>query len=307
MRPVKGGIIRVQPAYPFMFKHGSVFGVTLISDVHIGAPNVDLALFKQDLKTAAEHDDRILINGDLWDFIIASDKKRFSPDVLHPRLHGRRDIVNAAIDWAEELLTPYAHLIDMVGCGNHETSIEKHCSLDPVSILVNRLQQSLPTKHKDHLIHHGGFCGFIDYRFKYDEPNPDEVRRGNKRWVVYYHHGSGGNAPVTKGLIDFNRRDTYVDADVIWLGHKHNKLSVHARKLFCPLTSKSIGVREVRHIMTGAYFDTYRTQSQDSIKEHGRRSNYAADAGMAPQGKGAVRVELHFGPANKNYQMRVIQ
>jgi hypothetical protein len=37
-----------------------------------------------------------------------------------------------------------------------------------------------------------------------------------------YNHGSGGSAPVTRGLIQTNRQAVFLpDADIVWNGHNH--------------------------------------------------------------------------------------
>jgi hypothetical protein len=296
-KPILGGFVICRPK-PVMI--GS--GIHLMSDLHIGAPQVNYTLIKKELRDAAEIGDRIVLNGDIFDGILASDRKRFAPDCLHPRLHGRKDILNAAIDWAVELLSPYAHLIDMIGVGNHETALEKHHNVDAARILVYDLTRKLPKQHKDHVIHYGGYTGFIDYRVK-SLTKKKTISVG--RWVLYYHHGSGGSAPVTKGMIDFNRKDTWIDADCIWLGHKHNRWNASLEKLSCPLQGDAPDTKEVRHIMTGAYMKTYVGQSQKSLRKHGRRSNYAADAGLGPQGQGGARVA--FGRRHNGFSVTVTQ
>jgi len=290
--PIMGGMMICRPA-PIFLRGGKSQGFSLMSDLHIGANNVDYERIKRDVNRMVELGDRGLINGDLLDLIVASDKKRFSPDCLHPRLQGRRDIVNAAINWAVEILAPAADLIDMIGIGNHETYIEKYSSFDPTQVLIYELQKH--RKNKNHLIHYGGYTGFLDYRIR----DKDDRNHGGLRYVIYYHHGSGAYAPVTKGLIDFNRKDTFIDADLIWLGHKHNRLVVGVEKLSCPREGHEPKVKEVKHVMTGAYFHTYRGQTQRSVRQHGRRSNYAADIGLAPQSKGGARVQLRFVPYSR--------
>ena len=309
-----GGFVISRPK-PIIVNNGYTQGLTLMSDLHIGAPQVDYKLIDKELKLAKENGDRILINGDIWDLILPKDHKRFTPSVLHPRLHGRTDVVNAAIDWAVEILSPYAHLIDMIGLGNHETSIEKFHSLDPLSILIHKLQEQLPAKNKDHQINYGGYTGFVDYRFRWNEGGKveDDNRGGGRnRVVVYYHHGSGADAPVTKGTIDMARKG-WVRADLVWMGHKHVRLSSHILQMSCPEVGVQPVFHDVRQVISGAYFDTYVGQAQDTIRKHGRRTNYAADAGFAPQGKGGARLLLTFvrhtaeGRRIRTFQMQVVQ
>lgn len=306
--PVLGGFVICRPA-PVTWSVGDEFGLTLMSDLHVGAAHVDYRLIKEELARAADLEDRVLINGDVFDMVLTKDVKRFTPDVLHPRLQGRRNIVNEAIEWASELLSPVAHLIDMVGCGNHETKIEQFHNFDPIAALVHELQKAARKKDREHRVHHGGYTGFVDYRLRWANAAgkaPDRKAKG-RRWVLYYHHGSGQGAPVTRGLIDFNRRDTFVHADAIWLGHKHQRLNVTVQKLSCPLEGHEPNVAEVRHVATGAYFQTYCGQSQQSIRRHGRRSNYAADAGLGPGGVGGARVVLRHARDHGPLEVRVIQ
>lgn len=281
--PILGGchICRPRP-----LKGEGPFGLRLMSDLHIGAPQTDYAMIQRELDDALENNDRILINGDLLDLILPKDAKRYSPESVHPRLSRRTDIVNAVIEWGVELLGPVAHLIDMLGIGNHETATTRWHSIDPTLLILYELEKLAKERDPNHTIHYGGYTGFVDYRLRAYEG------RGGSRWVLYYHHGSGGSAPVTKGLIDFNRKDVFVDADMIWMGHKHNRLAVTVEKIRCPKAGDELDVRVVHHVMTGAYMRTYVNQSQASVRRHGRRTNYAADAGLAPGGRGGVRVLL---------------
>lgn len=284
--PILGGLHICRPEPLLIPPNGSV-GLRLMSDLHIGAAHVDYSLIKKEIADAVEKNDRIAVNGDVLDLILPKDHKRYSPTALHPRVADRSDVVNASVDWAVEILSPAAHLINMIGVGNHETAVEKYHATDVTRLLIDKLEAIAMKRGPMHVIHYGGYTGFIDYRLR------SSVRdKGGYRFVVYYHHGSGGNAPVTRGLIDFNRKDTWVDADLIWMGHKHQRLTVAVEKIRCPLQGDEPDVRDVRHVMTGAYFKTYCGQSQASVRQHGRRSNYAADAGLGPGGKGGARVEL---------------
>lgn len=272
-----------------------VFGLTLMSDLHIGAPNIDYGLISEELSRAKEKQDRILLNGDIFDMILPGDIKRFSPTALHPRLQGRDDVVNGQVEWAEELLAPYARQIDMIGTGNHEAVIAKYRSFDPIVELVKRL-----SKRTRHLIYYGGYTGMIDYRFR--------QKHATHRYIVYYHHGAGGDAPITGGMIDAMRKG-WVDANVRWEGHRHSRWARTIQAVTCPTDGYEPVMKDINMILTGSYFDTYRGQIQADMTSGGRRSNYAADRGMAPQGKGGMRIELEFLPASssKPYRVRVIQ
>lgn len=299
-QPVLGGLHICRPQ-TIACEAGDTVGLRLMSDLHLGAAHVDYSLIEKELAEARDHGDRVALNGDVFDLILTKDLKRYSPDTILPALQGRADLVNAAVDLAVVLLAPVAGQIDMIGMGNHEAQVLHRHDTDPLLMLVERLRRHVPAR-SPHVIHYGGYGGFLDYRFRVGK----RAARP-QRFVLFYHHGWGGAAPVTKGMIDFNRKSTWADADAMWMGHKHNRWNGHVQRIGCPDSGDEPDVRDVRHIMTGAYFQTYRGQSQESVRRHGRRSNYAADAGMAPQGMGGARVTLEFAAADAPYQVKVTQ
>lgn len=301
-----GGMFICRPK-PAPYSYNAQLGFWLMSDLHIGAPQVDYARIKKECEDAKANNERILINGDVFDGILKKDQKRYSPSAVHSRLRHRDDQVGAAIEWAIEILSPYADHIDMIGVGNHETALVKHHDIDPVRLLVYELQK----KVKNHTIHYGGYCGFMDYRFfgitKKGKRKGTGAHSQGKRVVFFYHHGSGGDAPVTRGMIAFARLDWIEGADVIWTGHRHTKWNAEIEKIRCPAAGDKPIRRRVREIQTGAYFDTYDGQSQEHFRENGRVSNYAADKACKPHGKGGARVVLTFKQPNEPFEITVTQ
>jgi hypothetical protein len=292
-----GGCTICRPA-PIRVPHGGTVGFSLLSDLHLGAPQVDIPLIQSELDNAKTNGDRIAINGDLLDLILAKDLKRYEPGAVHPHLAGRNDLVNGAIEWADELLSPYIDQIDMLGIGNHETTVSRLSNTDAIKILIHRLESK--RGNPNHLIHYGGYTGFLSYRLIPLTPDgePYWARPGQERvhyLTIFYTHGAGGNSPVTRGMINFARLG-WVQADVLWEGHRHTRWNAHSQTIRCPRTGNQPIVEEQRQIMTGAYFDTYRGQPQDHIRKHGRRSNYAADSAMQPHGKGGARLLVSLIP-----------
>ena len=207
---------------------------------------------------------------------------------------------------AVDIFGPYAELIDMIGSGNHETKVAKHSSIDLTSLLIDRLRAKLPRNSK-HIIHHGGYAGFIDYRFSYKGSGTSSDETRGKRYVVSYYHGSGGNGGVNKGVGGFAKR-MWVRCDLMWLGHLHCRTMNHAATMECPQSGIEPVIKERRHIMTSAYGDIYHGQSQKSIAKHGRRASWAADdQGFAPEGQGGCRVEVKMHPKQLLPEVRVIQ
>ena len=277
-------------------KTSEPFGITLMSDLHIDSAHTNLAAIKKELKAAQENGDRILINGDVFDAILPSDRKRYTPVASRPELRGRIDVLNASIDLAYDLLSPYADQIDMIGIGNHEASMEKHHSIDMVKMLIDKLGPAV--KAPGHVINYGGYTGFVEYVAK--------LSGSSRRLVIYYHHGGGGAAPVTKGIIDFGRIAAYVDSDVTWVGHRHNRITdTSAARLSLPRSGNEPALTQQVAVMTGAYMEHHKGQTQESVRKAGRMASYASDWGLAPQWKGGARLLVTWD-SNREKEIKVI-
>lgn len=290
--PIGGCIISRPP--PREYRIGQQFGFTLMSDLHIGSAFVEYGKIREELQEAKAQGDRILFNGDIIDLILPGDSKRFSQDALHVKLQGRKDVINAALDFAVEILGPYADLIDVVGSGNHEQSTEHYHSVDIGLLLVDRLSEIAKRA-----IDYGGPLGFSQYRWQRGSERISDTRGID----IFRFHGAGGAAPVTKGMIDFARLSAWVDADIYWIGHKHSRFSDVGERVRCPRSGENPDVRETRQIMTGAYSNVYYGQSQSSIHTIGRRANYAADKGLPPKGIGGARLVITLPRAGIIYKV----
>lgn len=267
---------------------GEDVGFTLMSDLHIGAAITDHDAIVRDLERAKHHGDRIYVNGDVFDAILPKDVKRFKPDALHAKLQRRNDVLDAAEDMAMEILAPFAKQIRMIGMGNHETAIEKFHSTDLIARLIRRLNAECKGS-----VAYGGYTGFIETTMRSGARSRGHNKGyGNHQavFVIYYHHGAGASAPITRGMIDFSRKQ-WVDADVVWLGHKHNRIADGTMlRMRCPRVGDEPVFSYQVSVMSGGYFDTLRGQTSEDALRNGRRSNYASDFGLAPQAKGGVRV-----------------
>ena len=182
------------------------------SDVHFGNVAADIKQFKKDLKEAKEREARILMIGDLFDSIYSKDP-RHTPSILIPELQGRDDPIDFAIDLLTDILKPYADLIDGIGYGNHEESFIRYNATHPTKRLIHELELSTGAEISDL-----GYSGYVLY---------DLYKNNKKRnhFNILYHHGSGGGAPVTKGMININRKQTAWVYDLYIFGHKHRNIA----------------------------------------------------------------------------------
>ena len=179
----------------------------LIADLHIDNPHCDRHLLRRHLDEAKEEDAGVMIFGDLFDVMQARQDRRHTKSSLKDQ-YARDDYFNAVIDDACDFLEPYAENIVMVSEGNHETAITKHHEINLLSFLADRL--NIPKM---------GYSGFIRFMFARKDKKTSGTRSTRN---LFFHHGSGGGGPVTKGVIRTNRQAVWLpDADIIVGGHIH--------------------------------------------------------------------------------------
>lgn len=190
-------------------KAGKVIKLALFSDIHYDSPDCDRATLKKHFDFCLKDGRYILIGGDLFDAILLGDKKRAVPHLIE-NTDGQ---LNKKLEDIYYFLKPYQHLILFMGRGNHEESIMKYNGLDVLSMLATMLNMG-----QEHKILVGNYANFLRFTFK----KPSDRREFH--YDIFQHHGAGGNAPVTKGIIDWNRIGKSVNADLIWTGHRHNAI-----------------------------------------------------------------------------------
>lgn len=244
-------------------------GLWLMSDLHIGAGNVDYGRIEREVAAAVRRGDRVLINGDVFDAIVAGDP-RHAPTVMHRALHDTDHPLDAAADLAAALLAPAvrAGLLDYLGHGNHETAVDRRAGLSLLSALRLRLADLGPVPPP------AGYCGFCTYRVK-----------GGGRASIFAHHGSKTGA----GLTQLARLAGCVDADLIWLGHFHQKQSTGGLIVSASPDGRAVQVRERRRVMTGGYSFAYGASPAGQVVDR-----YAAVAALPPGLLGGARVVVNW-------------
>lgn len=293
--PPTGGLPVIRPA-PLHYGPDAVQGIRLITDTHFGAANCDEELVRTECEEARHYGDRIILGGDIYDCIQPSDRRRYTPGAIHPRFRGRDDLMNAVTEWATEFLAPYAHLIDAVGVGNHETeSVYRHC-YDPVRQLVQNLNAGATERpalckgaSRFNPIQEAGYTAYICYDLK---PEDGEGRTG--RFTIWYHHGSGKTASAAGAIKNLRSKASFFSADLYWSGHSHTRCMATER-LLRPGRGGRVLAKDVKLVVTGSYLHAYGTQGARSVRRRGRKSNYASDLAVSPTGLGGARVLLQWG------------
>lgn len=187
----------------------------LISDVHWDNPHCDRKLLKKHLDQALKENVKVFINGDLFCLMQGKGDPRRSKDDIRDE-HNNTKYLDSIVKTASEWFLPYAEIIEVVGYGNHETSIIKHQETDILERFVERLNTLANPKNK---VNVGGYGGWIVTRFV---NKGSGEKKATYRHLIKYHHGYGGGGPVTKGTIQHQREAVKVQgADLIWMGHVH--------------------------------------------------------------------------------------
>lgn len=187
--------------------------IFLMSDIHFDSVYCDRKLLKRDLDMVLKNDMWIIMAGDVFDLMQGKKDPRGRLDELRPELKTEK-YFDAVVDSAVEFFKPYHEHILLIGYGNHETGVIRHNGTDIIQRTVGALNNG-----QKHRIQTGGYGGWI--RFMFNQTNKN-ISRG--RIAYKYHHGKGGSAFVSDGIMDDKRAGvTIPDADIIHFGHNHKE------------------------------------------------------------------------------------
>ena len=202
------------------------FWVLLTSDRHHDNPHCNQELEKKHLDEAVARNAVIVDYGDLFCAMQGKYDRRHSKDDIRPE-HQAGNYLDRLIETAAEFYGPYADNFAIMGPGNHETAMLKHHETNLTERLIDRINVAQGSEIKM-----GGYSGWVKFKFWYGKKTlkHDEtgVGTGSQKCMasvnLWYHHGYGGDAPVTKGTIQTSRQAVYVpDAHIVCTGHTHNE------------------------------------------------------------------------------------
>lgn len=220
-------------------KAGKAIKLGLFSDVHFDSPDCDREALKNHFDFCKKDGRYIMINGDWFDAIILSDRKRSVPHLIE----NTDQQLNKKLQESYDFLKPYRDNIIFIGRGNHEESIIKFNGIDMLQMLTTMLNMD-----NEHKILYGNYSNFLRFTFR-------EKGKNQRKYTydIYATHGFGGNAPVTKGIIDYSRINKSVLADLIWTGHRHNALIDASDPIVYPDQKGRIVIRDRKCIQTPSY------------------------------------------------------
>ena len=219
--------------------------IAILSDLHWDNPHCNRELLKAHLDYCLKEDIPVFINGDFFCLMQGKGDRRGNKSDVRPE-HAFNNyfdsIVKTAVDW----FTPYAHIIKLIGYGNHETSVIRHQETDIIARFVDLLNYKCNSN-----VLTGGYGGWIWFNYH----NSNMV----KSLKLKYFHGSGGGGVFSKGSIILTRGLAMFEADIFTMGHIHENAARTDAKEILYLKK---GVCEVRHkyihnMITGTYKDEY--------------------------------------------------
>jgi hypothetical protein len=187
--------------------------IALLSDLHWDNPKCDRKMLKSHLDYCKQNKIPIFINGDFFCLMMGKyDPRRNKQDILPE--HNKANYLDAVIEDAVEWFSPYAHLLTVIGYGNHETAIIKNLETDPLQRFVDLLNYTNKTK-----VQTGGYGGWLLVKYSIFE---NTILSKN----IKYFHGSGGGGMVTKAAINLTRAlEMYENMDIFIMGHVHENSS----------------------------------------------------------------------------------
>ena len=218
-----------------------------VADCHFDSIYCAREVMGEQFQEAVKKNARINIYGDFLDAMQGRFDPRRSMAELRPE-YRREDYYDFVITDAAEWLAPYATNIDIMADGNHELAVLKAANTN----LMDRLADKLRTNNKNCHTVHGGYGGWVRYLFNIST-QLTSIR------LKYYHgaSASGGDAPVTRGVIQTARQAVYLpDANIVVNGHSHNAYYV-------PIARERLSNKGVQ------YFDT-----QHHIRTPGYKQSY---------------------------------
>lgn len=215
----------------------------LSSDRHHDNAHADQRLELIHLNEAVERDAGILDIGDLHCAMQGKWDKRASTDACRPEQREGR-YLDSLVECAADFYEPFADRWLFMSPGNHEGSILKRHETD----LTERTAERLRAKGSPIIV--GSYAGFI--RFSVDMGDSKTLSR-----VMYYTHGNGGGGPMTHGVLNTRRRQSYLpDADIVWSGHTHDSWVVRLAKTKLT-TAGTVRIDDVHHVSTPGYKDEF--------------------------------------------------
>lgn len=239
---------------------GDLVKVAMLSDIHWDNPKCDWNLLKRDLDYCLANDIPVMINGDMFCLMQGRGDRRANKSDIRPEHNNAKyldSIIETAVDW----FLPYAHILTVIGYGNHETAIIKWQETDILQRFVDLLNYKAGSS-----VYAGGYGGWLIVRQTYNSNSTTATK-------IKYFHGSGGGGVVTKGALNLTRAlEMYEDFDVFTMGHIHENAArndVRETVNHNPILGYTHQHKDIHLMLTGTYKEEYGDGSKGWHVERG--------------------------------------
>jgi hypothetical protein len=229
---------------------GSSFRMGMFSDIHWDNPKCDWNLLKHDLDYCLKNEIPIMFNGDTFCLMQGAWDPRKMKGDIRPE-HNNARYFDSIVETSVDFFLPYAHLLTVVGYGNHETSIIKRQETDVIQRFVTLLNYKAGSN-----VMTGGYGGWlIVNQLVKASSNATQATK------IKYFHGSGGGGLVTKGALNLTRAmEMYEGYDVFTMGHIHENSArndVRDSINFHPTKGYYFNHKQIHSMITGTYKEEY--------------------------------------------------
>ena len=228
---------------------GSEVKVAILSDLHWDNPHTDRELIKRHLDYCLKENIPVMINGDMFCLMQGRGDNRRNKSDIRPE-HNNARYLDSIVETAVEWFLPYAHIIKLIGYGNHETSIIKFQETDILQRFVDILNFKAGSN-----VQVGGYGGWLIVK------QTLETTTSSFSTKIKYFHGSGGGGIVTKGAINLTRAlELYEGFDVFVMGHIHEnscRNDVRDTVDSHPVSGYTLKQKQLHLMLTGTYKEEY--------------------------------------------------
>lgn len=240
--------------------------VLFISDVHTDAPNCDRKLLFSHMELIRKSGGIICVIGDMWDLMQTRNDPRRSVDGKRPEDATDENYLDLVVENTLKFYDRFKDNIVFISRGNHEDVITRYSGTNITTRFIkeiNRLNIHGQTAY-------GAYSGILRIKFLVGP------RRVPVVYPIYYHHGSGGNARRTKGVLNVDINESLMWGVRMYIsGHDHNKWCM-PRDKFILKTSGDIDVIDVQHMKLGSYLSRNDWATSKGF-ENTRRGGYIGE------------------------------
>ena len=225
-------------------RSGDIVPTLFCSDIHLDSIRCKRNILKRHFDEIKKADGLIFIFGDLLDVMGSYGDRRLQREEVDPIfIEYGRTYLDLVSEFTINFLKPYAKNIALISYGNHEKTINKFHNHDILRSIVWALNLEQNVN-----IQLGSYSGWVFLRMR--------NKRTSQVCKIHYHHGFGGNAKRSKGMLDVQiEAMKYPDANILVRGHTH-------QKWFDPSTARirvtpqgRIYKDKVKYIQSGSYID----------------------------------------------------